>query len=430
MFDVVVIGGGLAGVTAALYARSRGASVALASRSFGATALSSGALDVAFSPALSPAAQTPRTIAEHVMDIIAHRPRHPYGVLGLELTLSGLRRGWELVQPVLRAAGLDPGELDLEADNLSVPSSLGALLPAAAVMAPHQGLDFGRSSPRRLAVVQLEGDAQFDARRVSRGVAHDAAALSSRGWELTPVPVAYGGKQPPLGQAMELDDAQAQDRLARELSQKAGFADVLLLPPVLGLERHELCRRRLSEAVGKPVVEALAHLPSVPGVRLTRALVEAVRRARIELVGEIQSPVIEGRRVVAVRTADALTIRGGAFVLATGRFISGGVSFDERCREVLFGLPTVTELGALEEDSPHGVIRETPMESHPLMAAGVQVGRDLKPMAEGHAAYDNLFGAGMILGGFASRYALCADGVALASGVVAAEGALAAAERA
>ena len=82
MFDVVVIGSGMSGSVAALAAQRRGARVALATRSWGATALSTGALDIAFAPALSQMHQSPRTIAEHVMDTIAHRRRHPYAVLG------------------------------------------------------------------------------------------------------------------------------------------------------------------------------------------------------------------------------------------------------------------------------------------------------------------------------------------------------------
>jgi anaerobic glycerol-3-phosphate dehydrogenase len=106
--------------------------------------------------------------------------------------------------------------------------------------------------------------------------------------------------------------------------------------------------------------------------------------------------------------------------------VSGGVVFNKRCRETLFDLPTVSELGLLEKDAPQSIVRADPRESHPLMTAGLQVSPQLQPIAEGRVAYENLFAAGMVVGGFASRYALCADGVALASGVLAARHGLAA----
>lgn len=426
MFDVLVIGGGLAGAVAALTARDRGVKVALASRSWGATALSTGALDVAYSPALSPAAQMPRTVAEHVMDIAAHRPRHPYGVLGLEATLRGLRQGFVHLEKALAASSLAVTPLDLEAENRGLPSSLGTVLPAAATLSSHAGLDLAKPQQGRWAVAQLQGAAFFDARRVALGLAHDALAQSGTSPALEPVLVAFDGGRDPIATARALDDMAAVERLARALRERASGVAGFIVPPVIGLERHVEALRRLREVVGVPVVEALAHLPSPPGVRLQRALEVAVKRAGVELVGDVAAPVTEGERVVAVRTSDALEIRAGSFVLATGRFVSGGVTWTDRCREALFGLPVVTELGVMEVDSPSNVVRESPVESHPLLTAGVPVGRDLRPQREGHLAFENLFAAGMVIGGFASRYALCADGVALATGTVAAEGALAA----
>ena len=62
MFDLVVIGGGLAGTLAALAARAEGAQVAMANRSYGATALSTGAgsARTLSTTAISPAAAAPR----------------------------------------------------------------------------------------------------------------------------------------------------------------------------------------------------------------------------------------------------------------------------------------------------------------------------------------------------------------------------------
>lgn len=190
----------------------------------------------------------------------------------------------------------------------------------------------------------------------------------------------------------------------------------MLTPPTLGFAHHAETRAWLSESCGVPVVEALGHLPSVPGVRLQRALESMLQREGIAQVGEVVSVRSQGLLVESLMTRDNLEITAGAFVLATGRFISGGVTWGQACQESLFGLPIITELGWLGEDSPHNVVRETPVESHPLMTAGVKVNRRLQPVREGRAAFNNLFAAGMIIGAFASRYTLCADGVALATG--------------
>jgi len=424
MNDLLVIGSGLAGVTAALEAKRRGAHVIMASRSWGATAMSTGALDIAFSPALSPAQQLPRTVAEHIMDIIAHRPRHPYGVLGVERTVAGLRQGMSVIAPALAAQDLALAPLDLEADNRGLPSTLGAVLPAASALASHWDADFYVPQSAPFGIVQFNGSAAFDAPRLAEGVACDAQAASGTLPQLVVLPVPMDGRVPAAVLARSLEDVNVLDELARSLApQVRGLAGVLL-PPVLGLEKHAFVWRRLGEALGVPVIEMLGHIPSVPGLRLALALEAALVAAGIENVGAVSAPIIERDRVVGLATAKGNEVRADAFVLASGRFIAGGVHWTNACREAIFDLPVVTEHGELAADSFESMVRPLPGESHPLLTAGVLVDRELRPMREGRPAYRNLFAAGMVVGGFASRYALCADGVALATGALAAAGAL------
>jgi len=426
MVDVLVIGGGLAGVMAALSAQSQGAKVVLASRSYGATALSTGALDIAFNPALSPALQQARTLAEHVMDLIAHRPHHPYDRMGLTTSLTALRRGYEQLLQVLQPAGLAPPPLDLEGENLGLPASTGTVIPAGAALLPHLGIDFNRPLAGRWGVLEFLGETFHDANRLARGLAADAQTLSGSPAELIPVRVALGERMGPMGLAALFDSPEYIDRLASALRGKMDGLAGLLVPPVLGLNDSAGARRRLTELTGLPIVETLAHMPSVPGLRLQRALDAAVKAKGIERCGEIAAFRAAGTELAAVTTAGGRSMAAGAYVLASGRFVSGGVVWDERgCREALFDLPVVSALGAVEAESPLSVVRETPVESHPLLTAGVAVDAQLRPLREGRVAFANLFAAGMILGGFASRYALCADGVAMATGYQAGSAAVA-----
>ncbi len=420
MLDVVVIGSGLAGSIAALMARAAGAKVGIATRSWGATALATGAFDIAYSPGLIPAhgGARARSLADHLRDIITHRPRHPYGVLGAERSFDGLRQGFALLGRALADSALATTPLDLDRANDWLPSALGALVPAGAALTAHGPLS------GRVGLVQLLSDAGFDAERVRAGLVHDAAVHGLPAPELTVRRVESGPGVSPLALARRFDDIAEIDCIAAGLRGKLEGLDALLMPPVLGLRRHALVRSALAEKLGLPVLEALGRAPSVPGVRLQLALEAALGRAGIQQLGEVVAPVVAGRSVRALTTRDQLEVSAGSFVLASGKFIAGGIVWDERCREALFGLPVVTELGPIGDDNPDPVVRETPMESHPLLTAGVQVDERLHPLAEGGRAFDNLFAASMVLGGFASRYTLCADGVALASGVIAAQGAL------
>jgi glycerol-3-phosphate dehydrogenase subunit B len=423
MADVVVIGGGLAGAVVALEARRLGAEVALASRSWGMTALSSGALDIAYSPALSPQLQVSRTIGEHMMDIVAHRPHHPYGVLGLERSVRGVRLGFAAAAKALSAEKLEWAPLALEGDNRMLPSSLGSLVPAASAAASHWG--FEQQGRGTWGIVQLRGDSYFSSARAAAGLCYDGQRLAGspalRRLEVD-VPATTL-----VAMARRFDSPAERQQFAQQLAPQCRGLDGILVSPVLGLERHAEAYAHLQELLGLPIVEVVAHVPSVPGMRLQMALEQALQRAGVRLIGEIVASVVVGEHVHAVCTKDQGEVPAGAFVLASGRFVGGGVRWQDGCRECLFGLPLVTELGALEADSPDSVVRELPCESQPLLTAGLHVGADLRPLREGRPAFINLFASGMVIGGFASRYTLCADGVALATGALAAEAAVAAA---
>jgi glycerol-3-phosphate dehydrogenase subunit B len=397
LLDVLVVGAGMAGTVSALACKQAGLRVGVCSRGYGATALSSGALDIAYSPALSPALHPPRTLAEHVMDIIAHRRRHPYAVLGFEAAVAGIRRG---------AALLDLA-LDLEAENLLLPAALGALVPAAGALAVHSSA----VSAGTWAVLQFIGDGRFDACRVARGIEEDARALD------IDIRTRVVAVSVPTTEAFALADA-FDHGLAQALLPALGRAvegcDGLVAAPVLGA-----AAATLQAALGIPVCEALSQVPSVPGLRLQRRL--DARRSELPAYGAALAPLGALKGIV---TASG-DVPARAVILATGRFIGGGIRFAGGCRETLFDLPVASEIGPLEDDHPLPIVRALPTESHPLMTAGLWVDDAMRPLREGHVAYPNLFAAGTVIGGFASRYALCADGVALATAIRAAEGAVA-----
>ena len=320
MFDLLVIGGGLAGVISALEARASGARVALCSRSWGATALSTGALDIAFAPG-SERTQS-RSIAQHVHAIANSRARHPYAVLGADRALSAITEGLKRVAPALTAAGLAPPSVDTAKPNGAFVSSLGALVPAATTLASHAWPVEGG----RLGIVQLSGDAAFDARHVAKAVEHDARTAWGRDVTCEVINVRYDGSQAPMAVARGLDDLGAAERLGAELKGKSGV-DCLITPPVMGLVRYREVLATLREAAGVPVFEALAHLPSVPGVRLQNALDRALQDAGVVRLGEVTGAETQGGRVTAVLTPTGERLLAHNFVLASGRFISGGVEY-------------------------------------------------------------------------------------------------------
>src|SRR5712692_680914 len=115
----------MAGAIAALSARKRGASVVVARRSLGATALSSGAIDVAPDPA-APGGDLRSQLVDPqkaALEVARTRPHHPYAILQEKLPrlLEALRFAAEQL-PGLIAPPLPR--------NALLPSPLGTVKPS------------------------------------------------------------------------------------------------------------------------------------------------------------------------------------------------------------------------------------------------------------------------------------------------------------
>ena len=433
MVDICVVGGGLAGSLAALTARRAGAQVVLARRGWGATALSSGGFHIAHVPRLSAGLATAadRCLRDELREIAARQPLHPYGILGTERATEGIANGWDVLRSSLTACALDPGPLDMGGGNIGVASSLGTIVQVAAALPSMTGLSHPGSGPAPdvfrgapWGIVQLQGDTYFNADRISAGLAFDIEKEFGFVPTLQPLSIPVAGDASAAVLARRLETAAAQEQLVAALAPHAKSFAGFVAPPVLGLGHAGDTWRKLCDAVGRPVVESVARVPSVPGMRIQTALDRAVADAGVEVVGGVLRPRCAGRQVNDVLLESGAQLRARAYILATGRFAGGGIVWGGRGTEALFDLPLRASSGALPVADPLGLVREAPEDAHPLLGAGVQVNANMQPLDAGRSRYDNLFAAGAVIGGFASRHARCADGVAMATASWAAWGAL------
>lgn len=427
--DVLVVGGGMAGALAALAARAAGAEVALLRRSPGATALSSGAIGVA--PDLGALPGDPlswrRGPVESARRLAQLRPEHPYAAVGDGLVLLP-----DALDFAVRA--LDP----LLAPVLERPRFLatptGAVVAAGTCQRAAEAGDLlAVAGP--LAVAGFRGHLGFDAALVADGIAR----LTARGGpEVREVEVDLPCGEPwarphELARALEARGVAELlgERLRAALSNGARGAAAVLLPPVLGLSPGARVVARISAAAGVPVAETLSDVPSVPGLRLQAALEARLARAGVTLLaGALRAPGgAPGDRV----EAGAGTVTAAAWVLATGRYVGGGVARHGALAERALGLPVEAAEGP--ESGPH--LAQRPATSltardrrapQPLLSAGVRVDDALRPLdARGRPVHPRLFAAGALIGGHEQASDGTGLGVAILTGWLAGRGAATAA---
>jgi glycerol-3-phosphate dehydrogenase subunit B len=387
--DVVVVGGGLSGACAALGAREAGAEVLLVARAPGATALSSGAIDFAGAEDDAPIGEAARRLAREGRG-------HPYALLG-DALVPAIDEALALLQRHLTALGVS-GARTASDRNLWLATPLGRAKPAALAQDGIAAGDLRNLSAReaRLGVVALAGAQAVEARLVAHGLTQLLAPLGKA------VAIAldfYRQRDDALRTlpeiAQDLDRPGRRAALGESLARAAAHAHAThLLLPTLGVEDPVASRAELERAAGVPVLEMLGAPPSVPGLRLQRALETALEKSGVRSVCGIAERSSDGQ-VQIVRGVDCEPVRAGAVVLASGRFLGGGIRCEVggRLRETVFDLPARAAgrdtLAALPNEH---LFAERAAGPHPGLAAGVEADSELRAGA--------VFVCGAVLGGF------------------------------
>jgi len=400
-YDAIVIGLGLAGLTAALRLAEGGARVLVLAKGVGATHLSSSTIDVlGYAPA---AVERPR---EALPGFIAEHPDHPYARVG--------------VDAIAEAIEWFKGRVDysgsLEA-NLLLATAVGALRPSAVV-------------PRSMAHGDLRGGGKLAA--VGFATLKDfypalfADSLRRAGVEARAItlelPPERRADANALAFARALDGAAYRDRLVEALAGQLGDAERVAFPAVLGYNAAPEVLEALEARLGRPVFEVPTLPPSVPGIRLHRTLLTALRRAGAAVrLNNVVVGAEGGERVESLRVRVGLReerVAASWVVLATGGFASGGLELDSRwqARETALGLPVS---GAPAPGEPR--FEPDYFAHHPFNAAGIAVDGELRPLdGSGRRVYENVLVAGATLAGSEPWKEKSGDGISLATGYAAA----------
>jgi glycerol-3-phosphate dehydrogenase subunit B len=411
--DVLVVGGGMAGAMAALAAREAGARVVLARRSPGATALSSGAVGVAPGEAGRdlPLAALRGPVDAARVHALRH-PDHPYAVVGAALealpeALAFAARALPLLVPALARPRV-----------LATPLGGAA---AAALCQRSQAAGDLLAARGPVAVCGFRGHLAFDAGLVAAGLARTARR---GGPEAFAIEVDLPFDDPaarPHELARALDAPGAAERLGEVVGAalRGRGAGVALLSPVLGLDAGARAAERVAAAAGLAVAETLSDVPSVPGLRLQAALEAALRAAGVEVVtGALVGPAIPGAWVEAA----GRVIRAPAWVLASGRYVGGGVARRGTLREPALGLPVQAAEG--REAGVHLALRPAASLTvrdrrapQPLLSAGLRVDARLRPLDDrGRPVHPRLLAAGAVVGGHEQATDGTGLGVAILTG--------------
>lgn len=404
--DVMIVGAGMAGMAAALFAAQRGLTVAQVGLA-GEINFASGMLDLL---AVHPVAAG-RVWADPwaaMARLCADEPQHPYA----RLTPAAIHEAMSGFMGFLERTGypyVTHGTTNLE-----------MITPAGTVKTTYAVPHTMRHGTRALAdgrpclLVDFNGLKGYSARQIAMGLAPRWPSLRTVRLDFPGI----GGELYPERMARSLELADARRKLARAIQPHLGDAAAVGLPAVLSVSSTLQALADLQDALRVPVFEIPTMLPAVTGLRLREGCEQhlpamGVRAHYQQRVLRVRHLPEGGWLFDAGDQAVARRIRSRAAILCSGRFFSHGLHAERTgIRETIFGLPVTQP--ARRSDWHHWDLLHAP--GHPINRAGVPVDSRFRPVDDSsQPVYPDLFAAGSILAHQDWVRQKCGSGLAIAT---------------
>lgn len=375
--QTAIVGGGISGALSAIILAREGVDTLLIRKGYGATAMSSGCISSAgFSDWLalrgipSPSAQIEqafrtfgRLMEEMSLPFTASSPNE-----SAYLTISGTKKRAELL-PFSNGGG-----------------SLETLVNGSTL------------------IVGIEGLKGFNVSFLSKALRHYLGEGTSISEQIISLPFLKrraNFSQPEL--ALLLDNPKmAGDFIATVSAQiKDDFTHVLF-PPILGMDKHLLVMTDLQLTIRALCVEAIAKIPSSTGIRLQKALNRALSQSGVRILhGCIDAYQQQGDKLTSVQFQDKAgqkTVKADSFILTSGSFIGGGLSYESQLREEVFGLPVQVKGENSDSAASNSLLNEGFSARQPLLSAGIEVDESFHPVdRSGIPLWSNLRAAGSVI---------------------------------
>ena len=410
--EVMVIGGGLAGLTSAIAAAREGADVRLVSYKQSTLRQASGLVDIlgytheGEGPLVDP------------YDAIPDLPEeHPYRTVGVDTVREAM-------------ALFDDVTADYHGDhtdtNALVPTHGGTVKPTARY--PNSVAAGLASDGRDALLVGIAAMTDFDAPHVAAhlqaaGVPFDAKGVTVQfpGSLQDDAKVTRYAKLLESNGRVEVDGKQvgARDALVDRVKSNLSGEERVGFPAILGDQDAAGVRAALEHDLGVDVFEVPSGPPSLPGIRLEDALFDALDESGASI--QTGNPVVDFagedriEEVYVERNGAKIPHGADQYVLATGGLVGKGVQSD---REGVY--EPIFDCHVPHDDDRYEWFVDEMFGDQPYATFGVRTDESLRPRDEnGEVQFPNLRAAGSVLGGYDYPAEKSGSGVSIATGYAA-----------
>ena len=434
--DLVVIGGGIAGLVAGTMAAEAGLNTVLLRKGQSATAYSSGAIDViGYVPEASESFASPE---EGLFILSRLYPLHPYSVIGYDDRIEPekivdtiVERTRETISWLKTHLHGTMAPLDGEFDsNIHPITILGTTKPTCLIQKTMDSGDLTKREDSVLLFVGISGHADFNPSAAAQTYLEDRMATGGSPRKvahclLQVMPFGKSYNLSSIELARHLDHEGAIESIAEQLKEhieQVGATHVAF-PPILGIRNALRNKTKLEEMTDTTVFELLGFPPSIPGQRLQNSLETIFVKSggKLLLGHEAISYQKDGQVLKSITAASPrrqINIDAKAFLLATGKYIGGGIAGDENgLKETVFDLMPVTgdyhSAADIVPSRSTSTLSISPM-GQPIQSCGLSVDPHFRPVTEDGTEWaENLYAAGAVLAGY--NYSIEKSGLGVAA---------------
>lgn len=387
-FDIIIIGGGLSGLTSGLHLASQGRKVSIVSSGQSSLHYSGGSLELL--------GYVNGREVTHPLEAISELPDdHPYRRIGVDKIRQYEHTLWRLL-----AAARIRGGGTCERNHWRL-TPFGAMRPAWLTLGDYPMFEQPRVTQwSHVMLLGIRGFIDFYPQYLQyalskMGVQSAIDTLDLKGLQ----PLRLNGTEcraTTIARVLDNDPTLLR-QMASAINERALGSEAVIMPDVFGVQDN-MCIEALRTLVEKPLWCVTTMPVSVGGLRS-----QIMLRRRFEYLGgtflmgdKVLRADIRGHEVEGIYTANfgPERLEASHYILASGSMVSGGiVAGPERIIEPIFNLDVLHA-----DEMPHQRAAADVFAPQPFMQCGVGTDGDFHPLSHG-TAMSNLWATGAVLGG-------------------------------
>jgi len=418
-YDVIVIGGGMAGYTSAIHCLEQGLKTALVNNGRSALHFSSGSVDLL---SATPSGIPVRFPYPAIASFPSEYPEHPYAKIGQEHVSGAV----DWFTEMMNRAGVLLNQTENNENHQRI-TTLGTLKSTflSQQFVEQIGFNQSQNSFDRIVLVAIESFRDFQTQVVADNL------LSTPMFSRTPIvqlPVDVSNHLKGEGSinnyrstdfAKLLNNEASFNDFANQITAGATDRDLVIMPSIFGAMQGVELLQKLKARTGLTFHEVATMPPSLMGIRLEETLERHfVKLGGVQLKGD---SVVRGEfsqsdhgfqlEKVWTRNLRDYALTAEAFILASGSFFSNGLQAQRnRIIEPVFGLE-ICSTGSRADWHSDAFFSPS---SHEFVSFGVETDRHFRPRMT-NGSVENLYCCGSILAHYNPILEGSGGGVAIAT---------------